>query len=62
MERMIFNSDDSKIKLSLDGFHQQYWVLRSANSRWIYHIGSIFHRVDSEDVNLNYYILPVCMI
>ena len=41
MRLKIFNSNDSNIKLSFDGFKQQYWLLRSASSIYSYGIPGI---------------------
>ena len=62
MERKIFNSDESRIKYDLIKFNYTYWMLRSAHSRWGYHIGSVVYCVNYEDVSLDYYISPVCKI
>ena len=70
MERKIFNSDDSKIKLSFDRFKHQYWQLRSASSIYSYCIPCVnfcgcitrpgFIRI--YDTFNDVRIVPVCII
>ena len=41
MERKIFNSDESRIKRSFDGFKQRYWQLRSVFSTYKYDVSRV---------------------
>ena len=41
MERKIFNSDESRIKRSFDGFKQRSWQLRSVFSTYKYDVSRV---------------------
>ena len=70
MERMIFNSDESRIKRSFDGFKQRCWQLRSAFSTYRYDVShmnfcgniALPGFIKIYDMFNDKRIAPVCMI